>query len=68
MTWLEVVGAWGIALTVKLGVPVVILFMVGNSLRLRHSGGGHAQVGRHIYLHGDDRLPLARGQKRSLRC
>ncbi len=65
---LEVVGAWVLALMVKLGIPVVVLFVLGWVLYQRHS---LQDVGRARWSQGrpgGTHTFMPKGGERSPRC
>ncbi len=68
MASLEVVGAWVLALTVKLGIPVVILFVLGYALYRRHPSGNDTRAGRSLACPADSHTFIPKGRKRPLRC
>ena len=68
MASLEVVGAWALALTVKLGIPVVILFLLGSALHQRNQTGRRAPAGRPLGQPGTGHTSVPKVKRRSVRC
>ena len=68
MSSLEAVGAWALALTVKLGIPVVILFVLGWALYQRHPSRSDGWAGRLLGRPGNSHTFIPKGRRRSPRC
>ena len=68
VTWLEVMGAWMLTTGVKLGIPVVVLFVLGHALHRQRSRGSYAQAAVRLGRETKSRVWAERGHKRSPWC